>query len=159
MNCLLTHSNKKCFSGRGVDNFLNPGGGASSSVKGIIRPPGLNRVNWSAQIPQGRAPRPLLSYTSDLHSKYISIISTYAFGIQYRTFGTGGAGGGTIASQILAGLLKDHLFRTSANFRDFWYLPPPFLQPSAIQWQPPKKDVCIWPLDLNFGTHFMKSLY
>ena len=29
---------------RGVDSFLNPGWGAGSTVRGIICPPGLNRV-------------------------------------------------------------------------------------------------------------------
>ena len=34
---------------RGVDSFLNSVG-VGSSVRGIICPPGLNRVNWSAKI-------------------------------------------------------------------------------------------------------------
>ena len=32
---------------RGVNSFLNPGWGAGSSMRGIIGPPGLNRVNWT----------------------------------------------------------------------------------------------------------------
>ena len=51
-----------CLKGRGVDTFLNPGGLAVHSVRGIICPPGLNRVHWSTKL---QAPLSPSSYTSE----------------------------------------------------------------------------------------------
>ena len=43
--------------------------------------------------------------------------------------------------------IRDHPFKTSSNFHDFWPLPPSRRQPSAFQQNAPppsKKDVGIW---------------